>query len=156
LLRGDTVSLTGRFHRADAARLIPAPSRRVPLLLAGNGERMLRLTAAYADSWNTAWFATPNEQLRSRLEALNAALLANGRDPNSIRRTVGVWIEHSESVVPERRDPEAFSGNEAELLRLLADYRELGVDELIIGLTPMNTTSLDHLAAAVAALRGHS
>jgi hypothetical protein len=86
---------------------------------------------------------------------LNAALLEEGRDPTSMRRTVGVWIE-DESVPAERRDPEAFSGNETELLRLLADYQELGVDDLIMGLTPMNTASLERLAAAVAAFRGHS
>jgi alkanesulfonate monooxygenase SsuD/methylene tetrahydromethanopterin reductase-like flavin-dependent oxidoreductase (luciferase family) len=156
LLRGDTVSLAGRFHRANGARLIPAPSRRVPLLLAGNGERMLQLTAAHADAWNTAWFATPDKRLRARLEALNAALLAKGRDPTSMRRTVGVWIEDSESVAAERRDSEAFSGNDTELLGLLADYRDLGVDDLIVGLTPMNATSLQRLAAVVAAFRGHS
>jgi alkanesulfonate monooxygenase SsuD/methylene tetrahydromethanopterin reductase-like flavin-dependent oxidoreductase (luciferase family) len=117
---------------------------------------MLQLSAAHADAWNTAWFAAPDKRLRARLEALNAALLANGRDAASMRRTVGVWIEDPESVPLEQRDPEAFSGGDSDLVCLLADYRELGVDDLIVGLTPMNTNSLERLAAAVAAFRGRS
>jgi probable F420-dependent oxidoreductase len=148
LLDGETVSFTGRFHRVQGARLLPRPARRIPLLIAGNGPRMLQITARHADAWNTAWYAMPDEQLRVRLTALDAALVDADRDPTGIRRTVGVWVEDPELVPEQDRDPDAFAGSATELTRLLAAYNELGIDDLIVGLTPMNIQSLERLAAA--------
>jgi probable F420-dependent oxidoreductase len=148
LLDGETVSFTGRFHRVEGARLLPRPARRIPLLIAGNGPRMLQITAKHADAWNTAWHATPDEQLHARLAALDAALIDADRDPTSIRRTVGVWVEDPELIPEQNRDPDAFARSTAELTRLLAAYDELGIDDLIVGLTPMSIQSLERLAAA--------
>jgi alkanesulfonate monooxygenase SsuD/methylene tetrahydromethanopterin reductase-like flavin-dependent oxidoreductase (luciferase family) len=133
LLDGRTVTLRGRFHHLDEARLLPPPARRIPLLIAGNGPRMLRIAARHADAWNTAWYGAPDERLRARLAALDGALAEEGRDAASLRRTVGVWVEAPESV---------------DLSRLLAAYAELGIDDVIVGLTPMSIGSLELLAAA--------
>jgi alkanesulfonate monooxygenase SsuD/methylene tetrahydromethanopterin reductase-like flavin-dependent oxidoreductase (luciferase family) len=133
LLDGRTVTLRGRFHHLDGARLLPPPERRIPLLVAGNGPRMLRIAARHADAWNTAWYGTADERLRARLAALDGALAAESRDPAALRRTVGVWVEGPESV---------------DMSRLLGSYAELEVDEVIFGLTPMSVGSLELLAAA--------
>jgi alkanesulfonate monooxygenase SsuD/methylene tetrahydromethanopterin reductase-like flavin-dependent oxidoreductase (luciferase family) len=53
---------------------------------------MLRLTACYADAWNTAWFGHPDDRLRQRLADLETALDAEGRDPAMLRRTVGMQV----------------------------------------------------------------
>jgi probable F420-dependent oxidoreductase len=148
LLDGETVSFDGRFHRVEGARLLPRPARRIPLLIAGNGPRMLQITAKHADAWNTAWYAMPDEQLRARLAALDEALVKADRDPTSIRRTVGVWVEDPELIPGQDRDPDAFAGSTTELTRLFAAYNELEIDDLIVGLTPMNIESLERLAAA--------
>ena len=92
LLRGETVSLEGRYRTYDRAILLPAPARRPPILVASKGPRMLRLTAAWADAWNTAWFGRVDDRLRTRLRDLDEACAAVGRDPASIRRTVGVRL----------------------------------------------------------------
>lgn len=60
----------------------PTPRRR-------HGPRMLQLTARYADAWNTTWFRLSDERLRRRVADLDAALENEGRDPATIRRTVG-------------------------------------------------------------------
>lgn len=148
LLDGETVSLRGRFHNVEGARLLPRPERRIPLLIAGNGQRMLRITARHADAWNTAWYGMPDERLHSRLDALDAALAAEDRDPTTIRRTVGIRVEDPHLVAEHDRDPDAFHGSVTDLSRLLASYAELGIDDLIVGLTPMSIQSLDGLAAA--------
>ena len=62
LLRGESVTVRGRFHRVADASLLPPPERPIPLLVAATGPRMLRLTARYADAWNTAWFGPPDER----------------------------------------------------------------------------------------------
>lgn len=148
LLDGEAVSFRGRFHRLEGARLLPHPERHIPLLIAGNGPRMMRITARHADAWNTAWYGMPDERLRSRLDGLDAALAAEARDPTTIRRTVGVWIEDPQLVAEPDRDADAFTGSAAEVSRLLASYAELGVDDLIVGLTPMSIQSLERLALA--------
>jgi alkanesulfonate monooxygenase SsuD/methylene tetrahydromethanopterin reductase-like flavin-dependent oxidoreductase (luciferase family) len=42
------------------------------------GPRMLRLTARYADAWNTAWYGAPDERLRERMAAFDEAVAAEG------------------------------------------------------------------------------
>jgi alkanesulfonate monooxygenase SsuD/methylene tetrahydromethanopterin reductase-like flavin-dependent oxidoreductase (luciferase family) len=74
LLRGEAVTFAGRYHDVHDGALLPSPARRIPVLVAGDGERMLRLTARYADAWNTAWFREPNDRLRDLLAKLDAAL----------------------------------------------------------------------------------
>ena len=92
LLRGETVSLEGRYRTYDRAILLPPPARRPPILVASKGPRMLRLTATWADAWNTAWFGRVDDRLRTRLADLNEACAAVGRDPASMRRTVGIRL----------------------------------------------------------------
>src|SRR3954454_10642840 len=45
LLRGERVSLDGRFYQVEDCALLPPPARRIPILIAGKGERMLDLVA---------------------------------------------------------------------------------------------------------------
>jgi len=92
LLEGEHVTTSGRFHRLDDAVLAPAPRRRIPILVAGDGPKMLRLTARSADAWNTAWFGAPDRALGDALESFGRALEDEGRDPSSIERTIGVTI----------------------------------------------------------------
>jgi len=145
LLHGETVSFSGRYHRVADAVLLPAPDRRIPLLVAGNGPRILRLTARYAEAWNTAWFAGPDDLLRERVAALEAALEEEGRDPSTLRRTVGMYVADP-AVAPDESD--AFRGSVAELAETLKRFGELGFADVIAVLEPMNEQSLDRLAEA--------
>ena len=75
----------GRPRRAagagtNGAQLLPPPARVPPILVAAKGERMLRLTARWADAWNTAWFGRVDDTLRQRTSDLDAACDAVGRD----------------------------------------------------------------------------
>jgi len=154
LLDGERVTFSGRFHAVQGAELLPPPQRRIPVLVAGNGPRMLEITAKHADAWNTAWFGAPDDRLAERLAALAATLKANGRDLETIRRTVGVWVEDPEVVTVAESDPEAFRGSIEDLSLVLQSYERLAIDDLVIGLTPMNTQSLDRLARARDRWRG--
>jgi alkanesulfonate monooxygenase SsuD/methylene tetrahydromethanopterin reductase-like flavin-dependent oxidoreductase (luciferase family) len=92
LVGGEQVTVAGRYYQVRDAVLRPPPDRPIPILVAGKGRRMLRLTARYADAWNTAWFGLPDELLYRRLAELDAALEAEGRDPATLRRTVGMEV----------------------------------------------------------------
>jgi probable F420-dependent oxidoreductase len=139
LLRGERVSFTGEYHRADDAVLMPPPERHLPILIAGVRPRMLRLTARYADAWNTAWYGDPDERLTQQLAAMRDALDAEGRDPATLRRTVGIDCALTE--------PDA-------LARRLDAYDELGIDDVLIGFEPITRERLDLVAAATALRNG--
>ena len=116
---------------------------------------MLRLTARHADAWNTAWFGEPDERLRERLEALDAALAAEGRDPGTLERTVGIEVRDPSLGEVEPGDEEegedrTFGGSVDELAEALAAYEELGIGHLIVVLQPMTEASLERLALALA------
>ena len=89
LLDGRTVTQEGRWIRAEEARNDPPPVQaRLPLLIGGSGEkRMLRIVARDADIWNgegdPPTYARRNAILDERCAEI-------GREPASIRRTVGV------------------------------------------------------------------
>ena len=138
LLRGETVSFEGRFYTANEAVLLPKAERRIPILIAGNRPRMLRLTARYADAWNTAWFWEPNQKLHERLAAFDTALAEEGRAPGSVRRTIGV-------EVPEADQPSATK----RLKDLFASYSETPVDDLLLVLLPSTVASLNRLGEAI-------
>jgi alkanesulfonate monooxygenase SsuD/methylene tetrahydromethanopterin reductase-like flavin-dependent oxidoreductase (luciferase family) len=146
------VTFDGRYERARDAMLVPAPTRRIPILVAAFGPRMLRIAARHADAWNTAWFGAPDDRLAGRLRAVDAALEAEGRDQGSLVRTVGM------NVVDLEQDPKAgddgddrsFRGSVDELARAIDDYDALGIDHLIVLLQPMTEASLERLSAALA------
>ncbi len=141
LLRGERVTVDGRYHRTEDAVLLPAPRRRVPILVAGRGPRMLALTARHADAWNTAWFGMPDGQLDQRLADLRAALDAEGRDPATLRLTVGMEWDLGR---PDRID----GGSADAMARAFEAYDRLGVDDLIISLDPATEAMLDLVAEA--------
>jgi alkanesulfonate monooxygenase SsuD/methylene tetrahydromethanopterin reductase-like flavin-dependent oxidoreductase (luciferase family) len=119
--------------------LLPPPDRHLPILIAGTRPRMLRLTARYADAWNTAWYGDPDERLTQQLAAVRDALDAEGRDPATLRRTVGVECALTE--------PDA-------LARRLDAYDELGIDDVILLFEPISRERLDLVAAATALRNG--
>jgi probable F420-dependent oxidoreductase len=142
LLRGERVSFDGRYHRVSDAVLLPRPERPVPILIAGHGPRMLRLTARHADAWNTAWHGLPDEQLDKRLADLRAALDAEGRDPATLRRTVGLGWDLSH--------PDQIGGGSADALAgALDSYERRGVDDVIISLQPADEPGVDRIGRAL-------
>jgi probable F420-dependent oxidoreductase len=159
LLRGETVTFEGEYVTTRDAVLEPPPSRDIPILVAAFGPRMLRLTARHADSWNTAWFGAPDERLRARLDRLDAALEAEGRDPATLQRTVGIEVRDPglAPLVEPADEPEddeegidrAFGGSVDELADAIGAYEALGIDHLIVLLQPMSESSLERLALAL-------
>lgn len=149
LLRGDRVTFEGRYHGVRDALLLPLPDRRIPIMIAAEGPRMLALTARYADAWNTAWYGAPNHQLDQRMADLDAALRAEGRDRASIRRFVCMDIVDPGAIRLDDGEDDVFRGSVDEMARTIDAYEELGFDDLIILLRPNTDRSLDRVAEAL-------
>ena len=150
LLRGERLTFAGRYHQIRDAVLLPPPDRPIPILVAGNRPRMLRLTARHADAWNTAWFGLPDKRLGQRLADMHAALQAESRDPATLRRTVGMDCELTD---PGQTGVDR-AGLVDELARAIDAYERLGIDDLIVHLQPGTQPALDRLARAIK-IRGH-
>lgn len=76
--------------RARWDRLIPAPTRRIPILIGGQGERKtLRLVAQHADIWHTF---TPLADLGRKIGVLHEWCAREGREPSSIELSTGFTV----------------------------------------------------------------
>ena len=81
------------------ARLTPAPTRRIPVLIGGGGERKtLRYTAEHADIWHGFGDATTITRKSGILDEHCAAV---GRDPASITRTFSgeIFLRETEAEI---------------------------------------------------------
>jgi len=112
---------------------------------------MRRLTARYADAWNTAWFGPPDKRLGQRLAGMRAALQAESRDPATLRRAVGMDCGLTD---PGQAGGGSFGGLAGELARAIGAYERLGIDGLIVRLQPGTQPALGRLARAIK-IRGH-
>jgi F420-dependent oxidoreductase-like protein len=90
LLRSDEpVTYEGRFYQLRGATLLPRPQRPggPRIMIGGNGpKRTLPMVARYADVWNGV-FLSP-EDFRARSVALDDLLVAAGRQPGDLRRSL--------------------------------------------------------------------
>jgi len=126
---------------------------RVPLLLGGGGDPMLRLAGSYADRW--AIWGLPGD-LAARGEILSRHAAEAGRDPGDIRRAAIVMLlpEH----LRERADPSPWPaelrGGPSAVAEQLARYQQAGVEDIIVcdhGLEPAGRlAALEWFAAVMA------
>ena len=145
LLRGETVDFEGRWSRYSAAKLLPPPVRRTPTLVASKGERMLRLTAQWSDAWNTAWFGEVDDVLRERLRALDEACAAVGRDPSTMRRTIGIRVREPGQPSDSGKSTDTDA---AGLADLFDELESVGTDDVLIWSLSKRPVALERIAEA--------
>ena len=116
---GDDGPFHGRHYRLAETINSPQPLSRPhpPIMVGGSGERKtLRLVARYADACNL--FASDPAAVTAKLEVLRAHCEREGRDYDTIRRTI---------LVPGPDGDGARAG--AEFVDRMARYAEVGVQE---------------------------
>ncbi|MBV7332325.1 LLM class flavin-dependent oxidoreductase [Chloroflexi bacterium TSY] len=155
LLQGEPVDFAGTHYQVQNCEITPLGPRTegVPLLVASFGPRMLRLTARYADQWNTAWLGDPQE-LGERLEGIQNACAEVNRDPTTLTITVGVSIAFPDLGETNTFAKEPLSGSTHELAQAFAAYEEAGVDHLPLNVSPYSLPALERVTAAIQLYRG--
>ncbi len=162
MLGGEEVIFKGEHYVVDGALARPRPAQqpRPPVWVGGKGYLLLDTVARVADGWNWSWLGSI-ETYRDRLAAARAACERNGRDPDTLRRSVGVYLlaGTDEADVQRRfarlveRTPAGVLGTEAgpavsfeefrqdhvagtigECVDRLGELAELGVEEVIVSL----------------------
>ena len=157
----EPVTWQGEHFQLDEAYCRPRSLQdpRPPLWVGGKGgPRLLRLVARRADGWNTVWAWTP-EDYGDRSRALDRWCEREGRDPRSVRRSLGLYTVVGESQpdvearwnriqawVPggafEGSSLEAWGGDKLvgtpqQVLDRLAEFAARGVEETILSMGPL-------------------
>jgi alkanesulfonate monooxygenase SsuD/methylene tetrahydromethanopterin reductase-like flavin-dependent oxidoreductase (luciferase family) len=153
LLRNGSVTFHGRYYSADDAAMIPRGPRPggPPIMIASTGPRMLRLTARYADMWNTAWYGGVQRFVRA-YEEFREVCAVEGRDQSSITITAGVMVTYGDEGDPGETD-DTLSGTPQEIAAGIRAFEEVGADHVICRLNVANERSIDFLAKALAIYR---
>lgn len=156
MLRGETVTFEGDFHRAEGAEVLPHGPRpgQVPLMLGGHSPRTMTLAATHADIWSA--FATASS-LPGAFEPLTRALdqicESIGRDPASISRSVGVFVEPGEAKVAEGLGfGTCITGSSDQIIETLAGFASAGVTRVEIVPYPNTIETLEILTPVLSAL----
>jgi alkanesulfonate monooxygenase SsuD/methylene tetrahydromethanopterin reductase-like flavin-dependent oxidoreductase (luciferase family) len=129
LLTSGTSNLDGRYYQTRDAVMNPRPVQqpRPPITIAALGPAMLRITARFADRWNTYPSGATTEQdafqaHRERNAQLDEACKAIGRDPSEISRSILVY--HRLGDVRPFASVGAFED-------FVGRYREAGINEFV-------------------------
>ncbi len=138
LVRSDTpASYDGELYQLNDAQLVPK-EHPLAITIGGNGEkRTLPLVAKYADEWNG--LAMSNDDWKRRNTLLNELLEKEGRDPNSVRRTIMVGTIFAKDQATLDADPDrdrfddmrargAVIGTPNEVVEILAGKAEAGIE----------------------------
>ena len=140
LLNQPRTTFAGRYFQLRDAPNQPAPVQdRLPLLVGGAGEqRTLRITARYADQWNS--WTTP-ETLAHKISVLRAHCEQADRDPGEIQvstqallylSTDKQWLDDKRQAQQARPGRPAIIGTPGEVAGIVARYQEAGADEIIV------------------------
>jgi alkanesulfonate monooxygenase SsuD/methylene tetrahydromethanopterin reductase-like flavin-dependent oxidoreductase (luciferase family) len=171
LLRTGRVDFAGRYHQARECELRlrgPRPAG-LPIMIGSYGPRMLRLAAKYADSWNTGFGRATSQHSGARIPrlraAVDAACVAEGRDPATLARTAGVLVEVAGSVPyppgypawstgPGQRagQGELLQGTPDELAEAFRAYAREGISHIQLWVNPMTVAGIERVAEALALL----
>jgi alkanesulfonate monooxygenase SsuD/methylene tetrahydromethanopterin reductase-like flavin-dependent oxidoreductase (luciferase family) len=145
LLRDGQIDFHGTYYDARNCVLRPrGPSTPGPQVWAGSrGERMLRITAQYADAYNTIWPLDAATVL-ARREALVSACHEVGRDPETLGFSVGTIVHLPEDGQPAT-DPTAICGTYEEIAQTLLAFADAGVTHTVINFRP--ETSVQRIEA---------
>ncbi len=156
LVKEGKVDFRGEYYSAPDCEMRPAPrAGGIPVLIASKGPRMLRLTAEYGDSWNSAWFGRPTQLLPRRAD-LEVACGEVGRDPKTLEVTAGVQVAYpdlGEVSMPTDDPDKVLTGSAAEIGAGLREYADLGVGHVIVNLAPNNAAAQARFAEALRAYR---
>jgi probable F420-dependent oxidoreductase len=149
LLREGYVDFEGQYYQARNCQITPrGPSPQGPRLMIGSfGPRMLRLTAQYADIWNTAYLHQP-ESLDEPLQQMKTACAEVGRDFATVEVTAGMALGYPD-LADLSNFMEHLSGSTEEIAQVLLEYDRRGVSHLMFHIAPHRTESLDRLTEAM-------
>ena len=155
LLRDGHVDFAGRYYQAQDCEDLPRGPRLQgpPLLVGGEGPRMCRLTAQYADMWNTGYMGEP-ETMAEPLGRIESACIQVGRDPATLGVTalIGLWFPDLQATQPSFLD-KPLTGTAQEIAAAMRGYADLGVQHIMFQCEPYGAQAVERLTEALQVYR---
>jgi alkanesulfonate monooxygenase SsuD/methylene tetrahydromethanopterin reductase-like flavin-dependent oxidoreductase (luciferase family) len=142
LLRNGHVDLAGTYYQARDCELRPRGPRPAgpPIMVGTTGDRMLRLTARYADLWNVFFWeqGTGNrvERIPALRTAVDAACAAVGREPASLARSAAALVQTVSGTPTSFPTIAPLTGTPEELAAALKAYAQEGIAHLLLRIEP--------------------
>ncbi len=149
LLREGHAEFEGRFHAAHGLVQAPQGPRagRIPLMIGGNGPRGMRHAVRHADTWSgyVEEQATVDE-VGPRIATLEAICAEEGRDPASIGRSIGAFVN---PLIERDARPSVLAGPPERIAERVASFRDAGYTRAELMLTTGDPDAVDVLAAVI-------
>ena len=157
LIRVGSIDHEGRFYTHREMELLPRARADMKLMVGSNGPRMLRITAAHVDMWNTwhVWFGNAAAGVIPRIAEVERVCLELGRDPNTLEKTAAVYVQLPEgggriAGSTDRPSAPPITGTREEMAETLSSFAEAGMDEIQLVVDPITSSSVVELAEVVA------
>ena len=142
---GSEVAFEGRFYSAEGTADAPGPKQQPhpPIWVGGQGPKLLRLVARYADAWNAPVLSP--EQIADRVETLRKLCEAEDRPMVDVTYEGPVWIDQDEERIAARlernRNAEnptqqtyartAIAGTPSQVTARVREYVDAGVSHVV-------------------------
>ncbi len=158
LLREGTATYSGKYHSAFELNNLPRgpQSDRMPLLLAGHGPRTIGLAVKYADIWSG--YATTSslpEAFSDMLELVDRTCEEQGRDPSSLGRSIGVFLEPENQGIAEGIGLGVpISGSPEDTAERVLEFAAKGVTMLELASVPFDGATMGYMSELIEALEG--
>ena len=114
--------------------------------------RMMRLTAKWADRWNSVWYGLPTDEFREERRNLEDACRDIGRDPATIEVNAGLQVESPDDVT--ENGPDHLVGTADHLLEAFRIWEAEGVTEIMCRMEKPSVSLVGEIAEAARRLRG--
>jgi probable F420-dependent oxidoreductase len=151
LLKEGKVDFEGKYYQARDCEIRPLGPRKggPPLMVGCGGKRMLRLTAKYADLWNTGYLGQVETLVQPRQELL-AACKEVGRDPRTLGITAMIYNHYPKlAPLPEGLDNPPLSGTPTQIARAMLAYEQAGVEHVMFHVLPYKPAAIRKLEEAL-------
>ncbi len=118
--------------------------------------RMLKLTAQYADLWNTGYMGKP-ETMAESIAKIETACRDIGRDPATLGITalIGLWFPDLQAKKPRFFD-NPLTGTVQEIVAAMRGYAQLGMQHIMFQCEPYSPEAIRRLTEALQLYRGTS
>jgi alkanesulfonate monooxygenase SsuD/methylene tetrahydromethanopterin reductase-like flavin-dependent oxidoreductase (luciferase family) len=151
LLRGAAgETFAGAFHRVDDAQVRPRGPRpgRIPLMMGGHSTRTMTAAATHADVWSA--YATTSslpEAFMLMTQELDRICEGIGRDPASIGRSVGAFVEPGDTKSAEATGfGVGITGSIDQIVETIGRFSDVGVTRVEVMPWPPTLDTLEQLA----------
>lgn len=158
LLREGSVTYDGHYHSAFEQENTPRGPQlsEMPLILAGHGPRTIGLAVDHADVWSGyATTSSAPEAFMDLLTLVDRICGDKGRDPTTLERSVGVFLETTEGGLPDDAGLGVpLRGSPAEVAETVHEFAEMGVTMLEIVPSPSGPAAMEYFAELIGILDG--